>query len=173
VVDLCAAPGTKTARLAEKVRPGGRVIAWDPDPRRRQRIAENVARLGLGETVQLADDPTALPVADAVLADVPCSNTGVLGRRVEVRRRLAADTAAHMAATQRGILARALSLARPGGSVVYSTCSIEAEENGGVVGAVLADPASPRCELAASRVTLPAAGRCDGGFHAVLRVGGG
>ncbi|MBL9080084.1 MAG: 16S rRNA (cytosine(967)-C(5))-methyltransferase RsmB [Planctomycetes bacterium] len=167
VVDLCAAPGTKTTLLAERVRPGGRVFAFDPDPERRLRIVENVARLGLGDVVEVVDDPARLPVADAVLADVPCSNTGVLGRRVEVRRRLQPDTAASLAALQRDLLRQAIALTRPGGTVVYSTCSIERAEAEGVVDAVLADP-GPRCRPGVSHRTLPLAGSHDGGYFACL-----
>lgn len=169
VVDLCAAPGTKTTVLAERVRPGGTVFAFDPDPDRRARITENVARLRLGDTVRVVAETAGLPAADAVLADVPCSNTGVLGRRVEVRRRLVPSTATAMAAVQRDLLRQAIVLCRPGGTVVYSTCSIESEENGDVVAAVLADAAVPRCRLVASRATLPTAGQHDGGYFAVLR----
>ncbi|MBL8729043.1 MAG: hypothetical protein JNM25_11470 [Planctomycetes bacterium] len=171
VVDLCAAPGTKTALLAERVRPGGRVFAFDPDPARRRRIVENVARLRFGDVVQVTDTAASLPPADAVLADVPCSNTGVLGRRVEVRRRWQPDTAAQMAGLQRDLLRQAIALAKPGGSVVYSTCSIECAENEAVVAAVLAEPGLPPCRLVRSHLTLPAAGRHDGGFFAVLARG--
>jgi 16S rRNA (cytosine967-C5)-methyltransferase len=169
VVDLCAAPGTKTTWLAEQVRPGGRVFAFDIDPARAVRIGENVARLGLESTVQVVAAAAALPVADAVLADVPCSNTGVLARRVEVRQRLTPAVFAELAAVQRALLARALALCKPGGHVVYSTCSIDREENDDVVAAALATPASPRCEVLATRLTLPRAGEHDGGWFAVLR----
>lgn len=169
VIDLCAAPGTKTTLLAERVRPG-RVFAFDVDGHRRQRIVENVQRLRLGDVVRVVDAAAALPRdAAAVLADVPCSNTGVLGRRVEVRQRLSPSTFAAMAATQRTILTQAIGLVRPGGAVVYSTCSIDHEENDAVVDAVLAAPSTPPCEVVARQLTLPAAGQHDGGFHAVLR----
>jgi len=169
VVDLCAAPGTKTILLAERVRPGGTVHAYDPAPDRRRRITDNVTRLGLADVVRVVDDPSQLPLADAVLADVPCSNTGVLGRRVEVRRRLQPTTSTTMAAIQQRILRQAIDLVRPDGTVVYSTCSIDPEENADVVAAVLADPKTPPCRLVRDRLTLPAAGRHDGGYFAVLR----
>lgn len=169
VVDLCAAPGTKTVWLAERVRPGGRVFAHDPDAARRERIVDNVARLRLGDVVTVVASAPELPVGDCVLADVPCSNTGVLGRRVEVRRRLTPAAITERAALQRELLARAIALCRPGGTVVYSTCSIEREENDDVVDAVLGAPATPRCEVGERRLTLPLAGAHDGGYFAVLR----
>jgi 16S rRNA (cytosine967-C5)-methyltransferase len=169
VVDLCAAPGTKTTLLAEAVRPGGRVYAYDPDARRRSRIVDNITRLRLQDAVVVVAEPAQLPIADAVLADVPCSNSGVLGRRVEVRRRLQPEVFAELASLQRRLLAQAIGLCRPGGAIVYSTCSIDAEENGAVVAAVLADAKTPRCTVERDCTTLPDAGNCDGGYFAVLR----
>jgi 16S rRNA (cytosine967-C5)-methyltransferase len=170
IVDLCAAPGTKSTLLAEQARPRGVVLAWDPDERRRRRIGENMRRLRLHDVLRVVEDESTLPTgtADAVLADVPCSNTGVLGRRVEARRRLREDSFATLAALQQQILRRALGCARPGGRVVYSTCSIEREENADVVRAVLGDGV----HLVREELTLPVAGRCDGGYFAVLQRAG-
>jgi len=173
VVDLCAAPGTKTSLLAERVRPGGCVHAFDLDPERRTRIAENVARLSLGDVVRVVDDARALPVGDAVLVDVPCSNTGVLGRRVEVRRRLTGSTIPRLVPAQRELLAQAIGRCRPGGAVVYSTCSIDRDENEGLVAAVLGSPGVPSCTVEAAQRTLPLCGQHDGGYFAVLRRGPG
>ena len=167
VVDLCAAPGTKTTFLAERVAPEGKVFAYDPDERRRTRIAENVARLRLEGAVEIVADPGSLQPADCVLADVPCSNTGVLGRRVEVRGRLKPETFDELVGLQREILEQALGLTRPGGHVVYSTCSIDREENDAVVDA--ARQAHAGLELVDSQLTLPHAGAHDGGYFAVLR----
>lgn len=166
VVDLCAAPGTKTMLLAERAGPTGHVHAHDVDPVRCQRIRENVARLRFADRVTVTADAATLPRADAVLADVPCSNTGVLGRRVEVRHRLTEQAIADLTSLQRTILEQAIALAKPGGRVAYSTCSIEPEEDGELVRSVL----RPGIELVSEQLNLPAAGSCDGGYVAVLHV---
>jgi 16S rRNA (cytosine967-C5)-methyltransferase len=167
IVDLCAGPGTKTVLLAERVGAAGRVHAYDVTERRRAPIRDNAARLGFGPIVVVHDDQERLPVADRVLADVPCSNTGVLARRVEARRRLTPESFAELAARQRELLARALRLARPGGVVAYSTCSIEPEENDDVVDAVVGSGARVRWR----ELTLPDPPAHDGGFVAVIDVG--
>ena len=172
VIDLCAAPGTKTTLLAERVRPNGRVFAHDVDANRLERVRDNVERLRLQSLVQVVDATAGLPLADAVLADVPCSNTGVLGRRIEVRTRLEHETFTELPSLQRQLLAQAIALTRCGGLVLYSTCSIELEENGDVVAAVLADPATPRCTQLGSELTLPHAGVRDGGYWCLLRRDG-
>ncbi len=167
VVDLCAAPGTKTMLLAERTGPTGHVHAHDVDPERCQRIRENVARIRFESRVTVTADAAALPRADAVLADVPCSNSGVLGRRVEVRRRLNEQAILELTTVQRSLLEQALLIAKPGGRVAYSTCSIEPEENEQVVRSVL----RPGVTLVSEQLTLPLAGVCDGGYVALLQVG--
>ena len=164
VVDLCAGPGTKTSWLAERVRPDGRVHAYDVSEARRKPIRDNATRLGLSDVIVVHDDAAALPVADRVLVDVPCSNTGVLARRVEVRRRLRPESFDELARNQVALLRRGLELLRPGGTAVYSTCSIEPEENEQVAHAVLA----PGLRLVRDQVTLPDPPRHDGGYVAVL-----
>ncbi|MEC9046952.1 MAG: transcription antitermination factor NusB [Planctomycetota bacterium] len=170
VIDLCAAPGTKTTYLADRVGAVGRVYAYDPDERRRQRIRENVVRLRQEAVVDVVEDAAALEVADGVLADVPCSNTGVLGRRVEARGRITPEVFDELPKLQREILDRAVLLTRPGGHVVYSTCSVDREENEAVVAAALA--AHEGLELCSQQLSLPLAGKRDGGFFALLRRGG-
>lgn len=164
VVDLCAGPGTKAAFLAEAVAPEGRVHAYDVSDARRLPIAENARRLGLEENLVVHDDPDALPTADRVMVDVPCSNTGVLARRVEVRRRLREGGWAELIEKQSALLTRALELVRPGGTVVYSTCSIEPEENEELVRAVAAEHRVVR-----EMRTLPDPPAHDGGFHAIVQ----
>jgi 16S rRNA (cytosine967-C5)-methyltransferase len=134
IADVCAAPGTKTTHLAQLMGDGGRVLAFDPQPGRLARVGEAVARLGVTivETVEgpiEALAPRWAGVCDGVLVDAPCTNLGVLRRNPEVKwRRQPADIAA-AGERQRGILTAAATLARPGGRLVYATCSLEPEEN--------------------------------------------
>ena len=108
VLDLCAAPGGKTTHLAELMRDEGRIVACDIDEGRLQTVRELSARLGLGiiETVRLDPVRGEVPAGpfDAVLVDVPCSNTGVLGRRPEVRWRLTPDDLRHLVRLQERLL---------------------------------------------------------------------
>ena len=144
VVDACAAPGTKTTHLAQLMDNRGRILAFDPQPARLALVREAAARLGVtivdvhdGTVETLA--PRFAAACDAVLVDAPCTNLGVLRRNPEVKwRRQPADVAAS-AARQRTILAAAATLLRPGGRLVYATCSLEPEENEGVVSALLAE----------------------------------
>ncbi len=164
IIDLCAAPGTKATYLAEAVAPDGKVLAYDPVPSRRQRIQENADRLGLAGLLQVVEDPDALYPAPRVLVDVPCSNTGVLARRVEVRRRIEPTIFAELAATQGELIRRGMDLVLPGGRLVYSSCSLEPEENGSVVQGAL----GPGWQLLQEELTLPDPPRWDGGYFAVL-----
>ncbi len=142
VLDMCAAPGGKTTHLAELMRNEGRIVACDVDEERLKTVAALCGRLGIGivETRRLHSETNEEPPAgpfDAVLVDVPCSNTGVLGRRPEVRWRLTPRDFVYLVRLQTKLLLGAGERVRPGGVVVYSTCSIEPEENGGVVRAAL------------------------------------
>jgi 16S rRNA (cytosine967-C5)-methyltransferase len=167
IVDYCAAPGTKATLLAEAVGDAGAVFAYDPSAPRRRSIVENAERLRLAQ-IKVCSSTGDLPHdADRVLVDVPCSNTGVLARRVEVRERIDSETFASLAELQRTILTSAVDHARPGASVVYSTCSIEPEENDPGVAAVAA---SRDLAVLEEVTTLPVAGSCDGGYFARHRT---
>jgi 16S rRNA (cytosine967-C5)-methyltransferase len=141
VADLCAAPGGKTAQLAAA---GARVVAVDRAPARLDRVRANMARLALTAEIVAADildpDLARWPVTafDAILLDAPCSSTGTIRRHPDVPWRKQPDDIATLATMQRAMLARAAELLRPGGVLVYCTCSLEPEEGIEIVADFLA-----------------------------------
>jgi 16S rRNA (cytosine967-C5)-methyltransferase len=179
VLDLCAAPGTKTAVLAAKMNNTGTIYAADADKNRLQKVADNCQRLGLTnvkiiEPQHFAHFMSQRPRIDAILADVPCSNTGVLARRVEVRWRLEQKAIPPLIKTQRDILSRALSLISPGGVVLYSTCSVLADENQSLVRSAMSD--YPAAQLNVERLIIPQTQSetmfdHDGGYAALIQSG--
>ena len=143
ILDCCAAPGGKTLAIADR-NPEGTITAVEIHPHRARVLRE---RLRLGERGSAARieivvaDAERLPVSvlfDRVLADVPCSGTGTLGRNPEIKWRLTADDLAELQRRQCAILRAALAQVAPGGRLIYSTCSLEKEENEEVVEQVLA-----------------------------------
>ena len=153
ILDTCAAPGGKTLILAER-NPQARILACESSPRRLAELTERLAPYAGRVECRLAD-ATALneeSIFDLVLADVPCSGTGTLGRNPEIRHRLHPEDLPRQAERQRAILSAALRAVRPGGHVVYSTCSLEPEENEQVVAAVLAENQTARQVSLESRI---------------------
>jgi len=142
VLDACAAPGGKTMILAER-NPEARIVACESSAPRLSQLQKRLAHWGDRIECRLADASalTEKNAYDVVLADVPCSGTGTLGRNPEIRHRLRPEDLPRQAERQRAIVAAAIRAARPGGSVVYSTCSLEPEENEDVVTGVLGDTA--------------------------------
>jgi len=145
VLDLCAGVGGKTGHLAELMADRGLVLALDKDAGRLELGRERLARLGLKSVrFQAADVLQALPPEasgqpfDAVLVDAPCSGLGVLRGRPDVRWRLSPRDPARLARLQSALLGAAADLVRPGGVLVYVTCSLLSEENQAVVSAFLA-----------------------------------
>lgn len=145
IADVCSAPGGKTLILAER-NTNARILACESSPQRLEQLRHRLVAHSDRIECRLADATTLTEVAefDLVLADVPCSGTGTLGRNPEIRHRLRAEDLPRQAERQRAILTAALSAVRPGGHVVYSTCSLESEENEQVVAAVLAAVPSAR-----------------------------
>ncbi|RME70585.1 MAG: methyltransferase domain-containing protein [Planctomycetota bacterium] len=171
VADLCAAPGGKACYLAELFGERAEVWAVDRDAARLERLRENVERLGLTDRIRIeVRDARSIgaqtPPFDRVLLDAPCSNTGVLRRRPEARWRFGPGALASLTALQAQLLEAACRLVRPGGILVYSTCSIEHEENAGACERLLERERGWR--LVEQRCTLPAIDGPDGGFHAVF-----
>lgn len=140
VLDTCAAPGGKTLILAER-NPEARIVACEASPQRLAELRKRLAVLANRVECRLADATTLAEdsLFDLALVDVPCSGTGTLGRNPEIRHRLRPDDFARHAERQRAILRGALRAVRTGGRVVYSTCSLEPEENEQVIAAVLAE----------------------------------
>ncbi len=155
ILDCCAAPGGKTLILAER-NPQARIVAGESSAQRLEPLRERLA--GLAPRVECRlQDASALAeesVYDLVLADVPCSGTGTLGRNPEIRHRLHPEDFVRQSERQRAILASALRAVRPGGRVVYSTCSLEPEENEQVVAAVLAATVNTRAVPLPARIAV-------------------
>ncbi len=156
VLDLCAAPGGKTALLAQAASPGARVVAADLHPHRLRAMKMHLERVGATQVQRLAFDGTApIPLAahfDRILVDAPCSGTGTLSRNPEIRWRLRPDDLADFHGRQAKLLSNALELLAPRGRLVYSTCSLEPEENELVVAEVLASRRGLRRVSAAAAV---------------------
>lgn len=141
VWDCCAAPGGKTIVLGRRL-PGAAMLATDISPVRLKRLQQRLVRDGLGDSVDtLGADAAELPedrgVFDLILCDVPCSGTGTLARNPEIRHRLQPEELKRQVARQGKLLAGALKHLAPGGRLLYSTCSLEPEENEAVVEATL------------------------------------
>ncbi len=173
ILDACAAPGGKAFLIAAALGSAATLVCTDSNEKRLPRLRQNLERLNAAEaTIAVHDWTQPAPPAwhnsfDGILLDVPCSNTGVIRRRVDVRWRLQAPDIDALVRTQRLILENALPCLKPGGRIVYSTCSLEPAENLGQIEAFLA--AHPELTLQATRDALPFRDHTDGAFAA--RVG--
>lgn len=166
ILDACAAPGGKTTYIAQKMKNQGRVIAADSSEKRLQLVTDNGRRLGVSIITTYHSPPSTRQFYDRILVDAPCSNTGVLRRRVDLRWRIRAEEITRLAKAQVGILGRVAPLLKQGGRLVYSTCSLEPEENGKVVEEFLAG--HPAFRLDAFRSIFPPESKTDGAYVAVL-----
>ena len=173
ILDACAAPGGKTALIAEQAKNRAFIAACDREHRRVRAMRANFQRLGaqiasVEQCDWLKKTRSILQSADGgfdrVLVDAPCSNTGVMRRRVDVRWRLTPADFGRMQGRQIEIIRAVLQLLKPGGVIVYSTCSLEPEENQEVVRRVLAE--MPILRLEAERDSLPFRDGFDGAFAA-------
>jgi 16S rRNA (cytosine967-C5)-methyltransferase len=156
-LDLCAAPGNKTAQALEA---GLRAVACDLHPRRISQLK------GMAADLLVVDGTQPLPFArrfDRILVDAPCSGTGTLGRNPEIKWRLRPEDLEDLHCRQAALLANALSVLAPGGLAVYSTCSLEPEENEAVVAAVPGDL------VAETMRRIPGRDAGDGFYAAVIK----
>jgi 16S rRNA (cytosine967-C5)-methyltransferase len=173
ILDACAAPGGKTAYLAQLMTNKGVIISSDRDGERLQILKDNIDRLG-AKIVRvvphdwmrkdLPREIAAIAPFDRVLLDAPCTNTGVIRRRVDVRWRLRPKDFSQMSNDQSLISRAVLRLLKPGGTLVYSTCSLEPEENEKLVHRLRAEV--PALGLEAEKESLPFRDGFDGAFAA-------
>lgn len=172
ILDACAAPGGKTLILLER-NAQARVVACEASEQRwaqlQQRLSSFDDRVECRQADASALDPS--EGFDLALADVPCSGTGTLGRNPEIRHRLQLDDLSRQAVRQRAILSATLRALRPGGHLIYSTCSLEPEENDQVVAAALAANTYAR-QLSLDRCleSMAAAGLLMQGVAELLRT---
>jgi 16S rRNA (cytosine967-C5)-methyltransferase len=170
LLDYCAAPGGKLNYLAQLMRNEGRLVAHDLSPERLKMVKENCARLGvMGVTTVLPStfDPRPSTLFDRVLVDAPCSNTGVMRRRVDLRWRLRPEEIQRLHTLQLDLLREAVRRVKSSGVMVYSTCSLEPEENSKVVNEFLGERGD--VELERERELLPFVEGMDGAYVARLK----
>ena len=171
VLDMCAAPGGKTTHISELLGNTGKVCALDISLKRLQSVRENCRRMGVQNVFIVCGDASGERVPfhvkfDRVLIDASCSNTGVLSRRVEARWRLKEEDMNKLATLQYSILKTGAAMLKPGGYLVYSTCSIEPEENQDIIKKSLSN--EPQFCLDAEKYYLPTMNAGDGGYMARL-----
>jgi 16S rRNA (cytosine967-C5)-methyltransferase len=175
ILDACAAPGGKTGYLAQLMENRGTIVACDRDPERLKILKKNMARLGVGIVHTFAHHWTSghVPAEIAsmapfhrILLDAPCSNTGVMRRRVDVRWRLQPTDFLRMQRRQLEVLRALIPLLGANGILVYSTCSLEPEENEQVVRGIL--NGLPALKLIEEKRSLPFQDGFDGAFAAKI-----
>jgi 16S rRNA (cytosine967-C5)-methyltransferase len=170
ILDLCAAPGGKLTYIAQLMNNEGRLFAHDLSPERLKLVEENCTRLGVTCVQQVL--PPALSTRpstlfDRILLDAPCSNTGVMRRRVDLRWRIKPEEISRLRAVQLDLFSQAVSQLKPGGTLVYSTCSLEPEENQSLIGDFLS--AHKNLKLEIERELTPVTHGVDGVYVARLQ----
>lgn len=134
VLDLCAAPGSKSTQILEKLKNQGLLVANEIDHRRAQILLENIVRNGAGNAIVLNDDTSVVADTfpeyfDAVLCDAPCSGEGMMRKEKEASLQWTPELVEHCASLQKEILENAYRCLKPGGTLVYSTCTLNTKEN--------------------------------------------
>jgi 16S rRNA (cytosine967-C5)-methyltransferase len=165
ILDICAAPGGKTTYIAQLTSNQSTIVAEDVQPARLSMVKENVDRLGAKVELGPAAPDRKF---DRILIDAPCSNTGVLRRRVDLRWRIRETEIPRMAATQRSLLEQATRRLKPAGTILYSTCSLEPQENQKLIQEFLST--HPEFRLDYERELLPFRDGVDGAYIARLTL---
>jgi 16S rRNA (cytosine967-C5)-methyltransferase len=170
VLDMCAAPGGKTTFIAQLMNKEGKIVARDISEERLNLIRENCARLGVANVESVSNSSFLIlhSTFDRVLVDAPCSNTGVMRRRVDLRWRISSEEISRLRQTQLDLLKLAATKLKSGGILVYSTCSLEPEENSEVIEEFLRG--HPDFKLEMERQLLPFADNVDGAYVARLKL---
>jgi len=170
ILDRCAAPGGKTTLIAEALGGEGRIVAQDRAEDRLDLVEANCKRMGIRNVDLSRSSSVAFPelnvIFDRVLVDAPCSNTGVMRRRVDLRWRIQPGALERLQADQLDLLKSVAPLLRPGGTLVYSTCSLEPEENEQVIERFLGE--HPDYSQGSQRLLTPFQDKVDGAFVARL-----
>lgn len=171
VLDVCAAPGGKTMHAACKLHGSGRVIACDVTEYKTQKIEENCERLGYENvTVRVQDarvfDETLEEKADIVIADVPCSGLGVIGKKQDIKYRVTEESLQQITELQREIIRNVVRYIKPGGTLMYSTCTINSGENEKMVEWICEQFGFEKNRMVQ---LLPGIDETDGFFYARLR----
>lgn len=171
VLDCCAAPGGKSLYAAERMQNRGRIVSLDINRQRVKLISKAAERLGTTIIDAQTIDATKLPQAfngafDRVLVDAPCSGLGVLSRRADLRWRISVADLIELASLQEQLLASAAEAVKPGGILVYSTCTIEPDENAAQIERFLAN--HPAFSVQDVREWIPSEVVSDEGFMATL-----
>jgi len=172
VLDACAAPGGKTALIAERLQLKGQLVAMDLRADRLPRLRANLERLGCAAFVKVVQGdarrlrPESFGRFDRILLDVPCSNTGVIRRKPDVRWRFSKAGLTRSLVAQRELLERMAGLVKRGGCIVYSTCSLEPEENDLLISAWL--KSHPELTIRRSHQSFPPDSMQDGAYAVLL-----
>lgn len=171
IIDVCAAPGGKSTHLAEKLDGTGMVEARDLTEYKVSLIEENIERHGLGniKAVQMdavISDAHSVEKADVLICDLPCSGLGVMGKKTDIRYKMTPEKQKDLAALQREILSVVHTYVKPGGTLVYSTCTIHKGENEDNVEWFVKQ--HPEFALVSSEQMFPGGAYHDGFFIAKL-----
>ena len=172
IIDVCAAPGGKTTAAAEMLNGTGSIISMDLSSDKVSLIEENVNRLGFDNITVAEHDARELiedyiEQMDLVIADVPCSGLGIIGRKNDIKYRLTEKQLKELVELQRQILSTAHRYVKKGGTLLFSTCTINKEENYENVKWFLAN--HPEFKMESQRLFLQGVDKCDGFYYAVIK----
>ena len=174
IIDVCAAPGGKALHLADKLKGSGHVEARDLTDHKVDLIRENIERTGLTNIEAVRQDATAsdeasYEKADIVIADLPCSGLGVLGKKTDLKYKMTEEIQCELVNLQRKILSTVCAYVKPGGTLVYSTCTINRKEN--EENAAWFEKRFPEFKKVKERQMLPGRDASDGFYIALFRKG--